>query len=568
MPEEVVTRFAPSPTGYLHVGGGRTALFNWLWARRTGGRFILRIEDTDQKRNTPTAARQVMTDLRWLGIEWDEGPDVGGPNGPYCQSERRDLYDKYIRQLLDEGKAYYCFETSEDLDAMRQEAETRKTGFVFRRPDQCPSEQEAQKARAEGRPVTVRFAIPQDGPIVVNDLVRGQISFNPAELGDFIILKSDGFPTYNFACVVDDRLMEVTHVLRGQEHLMNTPGQQALWQAMFLDAPLPKYAHMSVTVSDSGGKLSKRERPKALQTAIKERIDVTVKPQTLQMNARLHKPEVLIQELAHKGNLTEDEVQSFVEGKSVPDMPAIDAMANYLGVHLPEINIVDFCKSGYLPETLVNFLALLGWNPGDQREVMTVEELVESFDLSRLTKSNSLFDRQKLMAFNTEHLRMLPAEKVLGHLRAYLAEVQSPLLKADDETLLRIIRLCEGARTLEDIDNKSRFLFVEDDKIEFDEKAVKKVLLKAGAMDVLQVVRDRLAMMDEYTEQALEEMLRGLAEEKQVGLGKVAQPLRVALCGTTISLSIFDSVNLLGKERTLARIDATLERFRNQVQSE
>jgi glutamyl-tRNA synthetase len=542
----VVTRFAPSPTGYLHVGGGRTALFNWLWARRTGGRFILRIEDTDQKRNTPTAARQVMTDLRWLGIEWDEGPDVGGPNGPYCQSERRDLYDKYVRQLLDAGKAYYCFETSEDLDAMRQEAEAQKTGFVFRRPAQSPSEEDARKARAEGRPVTVRFAIPQDGPIVVDDLVRGRISFNPAELADFIILKSDGFPTYNFACVVDDRLMEVTHVLRGQEHLMNTPGQQALWQAMFPDAPLPKYAHMSVTVSDSGGKLSKRERPKALRAAIQALSD----PDTAK--------------LAEAGGISEGDVQAFLSGETTPDMPAIDAIAKHFGVHLPEINIVDFFKSGYLPETLVNFLALLGWNPGDQREVMTVQELIESFDLTRLTKSNSLFDRQKLVAFNTEHLRMLPPEKVLKHLRAYLTEVRSPLLGADDETLLRIIRLCEGARTLEDIDNKSRFLFVDDDKIEFDEAAVKKVLLKGGALDILQIVRDRLATMDEYTEQALEEMLRGLAADKQVGLGKVAQPLRVALCGTTISLPIFDSVNLLGKERTLKRIDLTLTRFGSQ----
>lgn len=546
MSEPVVTRFAPSPTGYLHVGGGRTALFNWLWARRTGGRFILRIEDTDQKRNTPTAARQVMTDLRWLGIEWDEGPDVGGPNGPYCQSERRDLYDKYVRQLLDAGKAYYCFETSEDLDAMRQEAEAQKTGFVFRRPEQFPTEADACQARAEGRPVTVRFAIPQDGPIVVDDLVRGQISFNPAELADFIILKSDGFPTYNFACVVDDRLMEVTHVLRGQEHLMNTPGQQALWQAMFPDAPLPKYAHMSVTVSDSGGKLSKRERPKALRAAIQAMANLDVIG------------------LAEAGGISEGDVQAFLAGETTPDMPAIDAIAKHFGVHLPEINIVDFFKSGYLPETLVNFLALLGWNPGDQREVMTVQELIESFDLTRLTKSNSLFNRQKLVAFNTEHLRMLPAERVLKHLRAYLTEVRSPLLKADDETLLRIIRLCEGARTFEDIDKKSRFLFVDDDKIEFDEAAVKKVLLKGGAMEILQIVRERLATMDRYTEQALEEMLRGLATDKQVGLGKVAQPLRVALCGTTISLPIFDSVNLLGKERTLRRVDLTLTRFGTQ----
>jgi len=508
-----------------------------------GGTFILRIEDTDQKRNTPTAAQQVMADLRWLGIEWDEGPEVGGPNGPYLQSERLDLYEKYARQLVDEGKAYYCFETPEELDAMRKEAEAQKKGFIYRRPEQLPSEEDAEKARAEGRAVTVRFAIPQDDPIVVSDVVRGQISFDPAELGDFIIRKSDGFPTYNFACVVDDCLMKVTHIIRGQEHLMNTPGQQTLWQALFPDAPLPSYAHMSVTVSDSGGKLSKRERPKALRTAIKAT------------------PDLDLAKLADAGGIGVDEVESFLKGKSMPDMPAIDVMAQHIGVHLPEINIVDFFKSGYLPETLVNFLALLGWNPGDQREVMSVEELIESFDLARLNKSNSLFDRQKLSAFNTEHLRMLPPEKVLSHLKAYLTEIQSPLLEADDETLLKIIQLCEGARTLEDIERKSRFLFIADDHIEFDPKAVKKVLLKGQALEVLQIVRDRLAEMEQYTEQTLEAMLRGLAEEREVGLGKVAQPLRVALCGTTISLPIFDSVNLLGKKQTLARVDATLAKF-------
>jgi len=550
VPEKVVSRFAPSPTGYLHVGGARTALFNWLWARRMGGTFLLRIEDTDQKRNTPTAAKQVMADLRWLGIEWDEGPEVGGPNGPYLQSQRLESYDTYIRQLLDEGKAYYCFETSEELDAMRKEAEAQKKGFIFRRPEQSPSEADAQRAREEGRPVTVRFAIPQDAPIVVRDIVRGEISFNPAELADFIIQKSDGFPTYNFACVVDDCLMKVTHIIRGQEHLMNTPGQQALWQALFADKPLPAYAHMSVTVSDSGGKLSKRERPKALRSAIKALQDLDGAS------------------LAEVVGISGDDLDSFLRGKSVPDMPVIDAMAQYVGVHLPEINIVDFCKSGYLPETMVNFLALLGWNPGDQREVMGVEELIEAFDLTRLTKSNSLFDRQKLIAFNTEHIRSEPKEKVLVHLKAYLAEVGSPLLKADDATLVRIIQLCEGARTLAQIDEKSRFLYIDDDQIEFDAKAVKKVLLKGQALDALQTVREKLAAMDAFTEEALEAMLRGLAEEKQVGLGKVAQPLRVALCGTTISLPIFDSVNLLGRERTLARVDATLKRFTAESQTE
>ncbi len=543
MPDTVVTRFAPSPTGYVHIGGARTALFNWLWARRTGGRFILRIEDTDLKRNTPTATAQVMADLRWLGIEWDEGPEVGGPNGPYLQSQRLDIYNRYVRQLLDQGRAYYCFETGEELGVLRAEAEAQKKGFVYRRPECLPSEQDAEKARAEGRDVTVRFAMPSGKPIVVDDIIRGQISFDPAELGDFIIQKSDGFPTYNFAVVIDDYLMRVTHVLRGQEHLMNTPSQKALWEALFPDRPVPQYAHMSVTVSDTGGKLSKRERPQTLRTAIKAMADVD------------------IDKLAQVGGITPDEVRSFLKGETVPDMPAVDAIAEHLGVRLPEINIVDFFHSGYLPETMVNFMAMLGWNPGDQREIMTRDEIIQSFDLSRLTKSNSLFDRKKLLAFNTEHLRLTPPQKVLEHFKAYLKYIDSPVQKADDSLLARIIKLCDGARTFEDIERKSVFVFIDDNQVEFDEKAVQKVLMKDHALEILRQVRDELASLAELSEQAIEEMLRRLAEARQVGLGKVAQPLRVALCGTTISLPIFDSVNLLGRERTLRRIDLTLERF-------
>ena len=547
MSENVVTRFAPSPTGYLHVGGARTALFNWLWARRAGGTFILRIEDTDQKRNTPTAARQVMDDLRWLGIQWDEGPEAGGPNGPYLQSQRKDIYDKYIKKLLDENNAYYCFETTEELAALRKEAEAQKKSFSYCRPENFPDSEAVEKARAEGRPVTVRFAVPQEKPIVVQDEVRGEITFAAEEISDFIILKSDGFPTYNFACVVDDRLMNVTHIIRGQEHLNNTPGQQTLWQALFPDAPLPKYAHMSVTVSDTGGKLSKRERPKALRNAIKAA------------------QEIDLEALAAAGDISSEQLDSFTSGKTMPDMPNIDAMARHLGVALPEINIVDFFKSGYLPETMVNFLALLGWNPGDNREIMQVDELIDSFDISRLTKSNSLFDRQKLLSFNTEHIKMVPKEKLIEHLRSYLTVIDSPVASADDEMLTRIIKLCEGARTLADIERKCRFLFVDNDKIEYDDKAVKKVLLKSDGLANLAIVRDKLATMDELSEQAIEDMLRGLAEERQVGLGKVAQPLRVAICGTTISLSIFDSVRLLGKENTLKRIDNTLKKFQTQT---
>jgi glutamyl-tRNA synthetase len=536
----VVTRFAPSPTGYLHVGGARTALFNWLFARRAGGRFILRIEDTDLKRNTSTATQQVIDDLRWLGIEWDEGPEVGGPNGPYLQSQRMDIYDKYVKKLLEDKKAYYCFDTTEELDALRKEAEAQKKGFVYSRPEKFPDEKEVKKARAAGESVTVRFAMPQDKSIVVSDEVRGEVTFAAGEIADFIIQKSDGFPTYSFACVVDDYLMKVTHVIRGQEHLMNTPGQQELWKALGF-GELPKYAHMSVTVSDTGGKLSKRERPKALRNAIK---DI---------------PDIDLEKLAEVGNITLEEVNDFVAGKTIPDMSSINTMAAHLGVHLPEINVVDFFKSGYLPEAMVNFLALLGWNPGDKREIMPLDELIAAFDITRLTKSNSLFDRSKLLAFNTEHIRMQSCEKVLTHFKDYLKVIKSPVAKADDKTLARIVELCAGARTLADIEHKSRFLFLDEDQIEYDEKAVKDVLLKNDGLIVLKTVRGRLTAMEQFTVENIEAVLRGLAKERQVGLGKIAQPLRVALCGGTISLPIFDAVQILGKEKTLKRIDNTLK---------
>lgn len=323
---------------------------------------------------------------------------------------------------------------------------------------------------------------------------------------------------------------------------MNTPGQQALWEALGFDNP-PRYAHMSVTISESGGKLSKRERPQTLRKAIKAN------------------PDIDLNTLAVIGNITVGELGEFLAGDSVPDVPSLEAMAKYIGVVLPEINVVDFFKSGYVPEAMVNFLALLGWSTGDEREVMPLDELIQSFDITRLTKSNSLFDRGKLLAYNTEHLKMLPKEKTLAHFKAYLKVIDSPVAKAGDETLLRLIKICEGARTLADIEHKCKFLFTADDRIEYDEKAVQKVLFKDNGLAMLKLVRDKLAAMAELTEQGIEDMLRALAEEHKVGLGKVAQPLRVAITGSTISPPIFDSVQLLGKEKTLVRIDTTLTKF-------
>ncbi|MHC5120344.1 MAG: glutamate--tRNA ligase, partial [Planctomycetota bacterium] len=417
---------------------------------------------------------------------------------------------------------------------------------IYPRPEVFPDAAAVEQARAEGRPVTVRLAITQTDPIVIEDEIRGTISINPTELSDFIIQKNDGFPTYHMAVVIDDELMGVTHIIRGQEHLMNTPNHQLLQKA--LGFRIPKYGHMSVTVSDSGGKLSKRERPKTLKKAIKAMGDIDKDA------------------LARAGGITAEELETFLKGKTVPDMPAIDAMAQYLSVHLPEINIVDFSRSGYLPETLINFLALLGWNPGDGREIMSRTELIEAFDLSRVNKSNSLFDRQKLMSFNTEHLKtaMTPLETLVKHFRAYLNENDSPVAKADDELLARIIRINEGARTLEQIEQKTRFAFLADDAIEYDDKAVKKVLLKGNGFEMLKTVGEALATLQKLTPEAIETLLRSLAEEKQVGLGKIAQPLRVAICGNTISPPIFDAVDMLGIKTVLKRIENALTKFQQE----
>jgi glutamyl-tRNA synthetase len=544
-----VTRFAPSPTGYLHIGGARTALFDLLWAKKTGGKFVLRMEDTDQSRNSPTAAKQVMDDLKWLGIQWDQGPEVGGPAEPYFQSQRLDIYNKYIKQLLADGKAYYCFDTADELEQMRKQAAAKKQNFIYQRPNKLPDTAEVEKAKAQGRDVMVRFCMPPD-EIVVDDVIRGQVKFKGSDISDFIILKSDGFPTYHFACVVDDELMGITHVIRGQEHLMNTPGHIALQKALGFKTPV--YAHMSLTVSEGGGKMSKRDRAKVLKEAIK-------KSQGLDM-----------EELASAGGINITELEEFISGDSMPDTPAVDAMAEYLHMDLPEINIVDFFKSGFLPQALVNFVALLGYSPAVDKEVLTLQELIDTFDSSRFNKTNSLFDRKKLLSFNMEHIKLLSADELLSRYKDFLKVANSPAAQADDALLKRVLKASEGARTLAEIDYKSRFLFTEDDKIEYDQKDVEKVLLKnnGDGLTMLSELKDRLLKLPVLNDKTIEDMLRGLAEQKQVGLGKVAQPLRLAICGTTISLPIFESIDMLGLEATVRRIERTIKKFADKIVKE
>jgi glutamyl/glutaminyl-tRNA synthetase len=364
--------------------------------------------------------------------------------------------------------------------------------------------------------------------VIVDDVVRGQVKFNGRDLSDFIILKSDGFPTYHFACVIDDELMGITHVIRGQEHLMNTPGHIAMQKALGFKTPV--YAHMSITVSEGGGKMSKRDRAKVLKNAIKK---------TEGMDK---------EKLASIGGISIAQLEEFLTGDSTPDNPAIDAMAEFLNVELPEINIVDFFKSGYLPQALVNFMALLGYSPPLDKEILTLQELI---------------DRKKLLAFNMEHIKLLPADELLSRYKDFLKVIKSPAANADDALLKRVLKASEGARTLADIDHKSRFLFTKDDKIEYNSKDVEKVLLKNNGegLAMLAELKEQLLKLPALNEKTVEDMLRGLAEQKQAGLGKVAQPLRVAICGTTVSLPIFESIDMLGLDATIRRIEQAINKF-------
>ncbi|MCH8969116.1 MAG: glutamate--tRNA ligase, partial [Planctomycetes bacterium] len=422
----VRVRFAPSPTGYLHVGGARTALFNWLLARKHGGQLVLRIEDTDQKREVGDSLPKILDDLRWLGLDWDEGPESGGgatgDSGPYFQSKRLDLYDKYCQQLLDSGDAYYAFDTPEELAAMREEAKRKKKTFKYPRPQTFATADDAERARADGKPAVVRFKMP-DHDITVIDTILGEVTLSKDDLEDFVIRKADGFPTYHFACVVDDELMKISHVLRGSEHLNNTPKHIAMQQALGFATPV--YAHMPIIMNMSGSKMSKRDKEKAV-------------------------------------------------AKGEPP---------------PEIDVHDFRAAGFLPEALLNFIALLGWSPGDDREHFTLDELVEAFTLERIGKTSAKFDRDKLLSFNTDWAAKLPSDRLLEAFRDYLQlriadcgltsassveprieEQQSRdregadpesrsafppgLLTADDATLARVLEVCKGFRTCADVVTK------------------------------------------------------------------------------------------------------------------
>jgi glutamyl-tRNA synthetase len=460
----VVTRFAPSPTGLLHVGGVRTALFSWLYARRLQGKFILRVEDTDRERSTAAATQVIIDGMAWLGLQADEGP--------YFQSQRFDRYREVLAGMLRAGTAYHCYCSKQELDALREGQIARKekpryTGICRERTEPRP-----------GIDPVVRFKNPLTGVVVVNDLVHGAVTFQNAELDDLIVARSDGTPTYNFCVVVDDMDMGVTHVIRGDDHLNNTPRQMNMLAA--LGAAPPVYAHVPMILGPDGTKLSKRHGA---------------------------------------------------------------------------VSVLQYEEEGYLPDALLNYLVRLGWSHGDQ-EIFTRAEMIAEFDIHDVNKSASAFNPEKLLWLNQQHMVRAEPATLVPYLRAQLRRLG---LDSTDFVLLEgvIVAQRERAKTLKEMAQNSRFFFVE--QIEIDPKAGAKHL-GGEAPAILTALRERLGALATWDRDAIHTVLNELATQLGAGLGKIAQPVRVAVTGTAVSPPIDVTLALLGRIRTLARIDAVLAR--------
>jgi len=551
------TRFAPSPTGHLHVGGARSALFCWAFARSHGddGRLLLRIEDTDQKRSSAEAGMGFLEDLDWLGIDWDEGPEHGdsggGASGPYFQSQRLELYASHMQRLIDAGLAYRAFETADELNAARAEARRNKIAYKY---DRAALKLDAATVNAwfeEGRAHVIRFKVPDAEAIVVHDEVLGDVCIEPGTLEDFVIRKADGFPTYHFAVVVDDELMGVTHVIRGQEHLANTPKHVLLQTALGFDHPA--YAHVSLIFNPDGSKMSKRDKDKALRTYVREQ-GIDAPPEGCGINA--------------------GDWSVWVGDKTVQLSTAhAESLAQVLGIELPEINVADFRAAGYLPEVLLNYLALLGWSPGGDREQFDGDFLIANFSLDRIVKSPAKFDRAKLKAFNLDAIQAMSVESWVGLLRAFAERYEPAFLQAMTPEQFQTFAESnkERSKTLLEPFDSGRFFVLSDDAIIWaDVKGVRKALVKGDVpgYDRLAGVRDVLVAVEPWTASALEQAVTVWAEAHCDGnLGKVAQPLRVAVSGGTISPPIFDTLAILGRDAVLARIERCLSNRLEPAQS-
>ncbi|MCX7613251.1 MAG: glutamate--tRNA ligase [Caldimicrobium sp.] len=458
----IITRFPPSPTGHLHLGGARTALFNYLFSKHHGGKFILRFEDTDKERSKDEYVESIISSLKWLGLEWDEGP--------YFQSKRFEIYQYYAQKLYEEGKAYYCECSKELLEARKKELQER--GLKPRYEGTC-----REKGLSPGSGRALRIKVPEVAEILFEDLLRGKIVFPADEVDDFIILRSDGSPTYQFAVVIDDITMKITHVIRGDDHISNTPKQLIIYQALGVDPP--SFAHIPMVLGPDGSRLSKRHGAKS---------------------------------------------------------------------------ILEYKEEGYLPQTLINYLARLGWGYGDQ-EYFTMEELIEKFDIKRVNLSPARFDPEKLLAFNGYWIRTLGSKDIFPHLKPFLGDY--PLYLYSEDYLLEILESIKPrVKTLKEMAEMMDFYLLED--LNYDEALVKK-FIPPKKVPILKSFIENLHLYDFSDEKSLEAQFREFADREGLKLKELAQALRVALTGKTISPPLFEIMRHLGKDRVNQRINKVLK---------
>lgn len=574
----VVTRFAPSPTGHLHIGGARTALFCWAYAKRHGGAFLLRIEDTDQKRSSEAASAGILEDLAWLGIAWDEGPafvsNAGGERrtiggdprgvGPFHQSDRREIYDAFVERLIERDLAYPAFDSAETLGGMRQQAEREKRTFVYRRGADYDRDAAIGRMRG-GEACVIRFRMPQT-PVTFTDEVLGTITVSHEELDDFVIRKADGFPTYHFAVVVDDELMGVTHIMRGQEHLNNTPRHVALMHALtHADGRgfrVPRFAHLTVIANPDNSKMSKRDRDKAARARCKE-LAITDGAGIVARAGELGSGVAM----AAFGALGAGEFERWVGDKTRQlETHALEEVASVVGVDLPEVAVDDFRRSGYLAPAVLNYIALLGWNPGEKDaegkdlERFDTAYLVERFGFDRVGKSASKFDRAKLMAFNQDAIAALSDDAFVEAWATWAERDDAEALGAIGRERMRLAApAVKGrCRTLRDVRSVLGFMLVDDETYAFNEKDVAKHLGASEGAAVLRELGERLGELGSFDAASIDALIGAYGEGRGLSMGKVAQPLRVAVTGASVSPPLGITLEMLGKARSMRRIERAL----------
>jgi glutamyl-tRNA synthetase len=515
------TRFAPSPTGFLHIGGVRTALFNWLFSRRHGGQYVLRIDDTDQQRNVEAALAPILHGFHWLGLDWDEGPEIGGPYAPYFQSQRSAKYQAAVDELLRRGHAYHDYATNEEMDAERKAAEAEKRQFQYSRKWMATTPEERARFEGEGRKHVVRLKMPRAGKLLLKDLVRGTVEFAWSEEADHVIQRTNGSFIYHLANVVDDRDFGITHVIRAEEHLSNTPRQVFIAQA--LGYPLPAYAHLPyVAEPGSARKLSKRKLDAYLKNA-----DF----------AKVHQ-----------------------HGTAI-------AAAMKLAIAPETFNpvVVDFYEQvGYLPDAIVNYLVLLGWSLDDRTEFLTRAQMIENFSLERVNPGPASFDPTKLLAFQAEYMRKLPLDDKVAGVLPFLERAGWVTAPVSDERRAYVGRIVEALgdriKVFGDILLQAPFFF--GDEVVFDDKAFAKRVLAPGAADRLAEYRGWLAEQTAFDAPTLDKGTQDLMAAKGLGLGDIVHAVRIAVTGVPVGPGLFDTVSVLGKEACLRRIDRALAKAR------